>query len=194
MVKNAVHAERLEACSALGSMRNQQPRSILDTNGLRIIEEPFLHIISLRKSRRQLDNATVNNWLRSIGLGLPQVPNALCGDAGLGCCWLEPNAWLVTAAAPVAMRAAETGLLPTIISDRLAVFRLKGPMATQLIAAGCDPSIVRNGACARTRFASFATVLIQQWGDQDYRLLLDVSLARGFADWLLDASRANEIN
>jgi len=189
MLDNPMHAGNLEARTALGSTLRQQPQPLFDSDGMRILEEPFLHIISLRKSRRQLDNSVVNNWLSSIGVGLPQASNALSGDAQLGCCWLEPNAWLVTAVAPVVMRAAEAGLLATTISDRLAVFRLSGPLAVQVLAAGCDPAIVKNGACARTRFSSFATILIQQWGEQDYRLLVDVSVAKSFAGWLLDTSR-----
>ncbi|MES2488364.1 MAG: hypothetical protein V4607_01140 [Pseudomonadota bacterium] len=189
MVKNSMHAETLEARSALGSTRNQQPQPILDTEGLRVIEEPFLQIISLRKSRRLPDNSLVSNWLSSVGLSSPQTFNGLSGNAQLGCCWFEPNAWLVTATKPVAMLTAEAGLFATTISDRLVAFRLSGPQAAQVIAAGCDPSIVKIGTCARTRFASFATVLIQRWDDQDYRLLLDVSMARSFAGWLLDASR-----
>jgi hypothetical protein len=36
----------------------------------------------------------------------------------------------------------------------------------------------------RTRLGSVATVLVQQWDESDYRLLVDVSLARACADWL----------
>ena len=182
-------SQSLTARSALGTARNQQPQTILDTHQLRIVEEPFLTIISLRQSRRLTNNTAVNNWLRSLGLNLPQAANGLAGDAQLGCCWLEPNAWLVTSTMPAVSRASETGLLATTISDRLIAFRVSGPMAAEVIAAGCDADIVKTGACARTRFAEFATVLIQRWGDNDYRLLLDVSIARSFAGWLFDAGR-----
>lgn len=185
-----MRSESLAARSALGTVPNQQPQTILESDRLRIVEEPFLTIISLRKSRRQLDNSAVNNCLRSLGASLPQVANGLTGNAQLGCCWFEPNAWLVTGALPLAPCTPEAGLLATTISDRLAAFRLTGAAAGQVIAAGCDASIVKGRACARTRFAGLATVLIQRWDEEDYRLLVDVSIARSFAGWLLDASRA----
>lgn len=183
-------SERLAACSALGSMRDQPPQNILESDRLCIVEEPFLSILSLRKSRRQLDNSMVSNWLASLGLALPEAANGLSGTAQLGCSWFEPNAWLVTGAMPAAAGTPAAGLLATTISDRLAAFRLTGPAASQVIGAGCDPAILSNKTCARTRFAAFATVLIQQWDDEDYRVLVDVSIARSFSGWLLDASAA----
>jgi len=188
--KGRVPSAGLVARSALGSTPNQPPPAILDSDRLQIVEEPFLSIISLRGSRRQPDHSAVGHWLAPLGLSLPAASTGLSGDARLGCCWFEPKAWLLTAAAPLAPHATEPGLLATTFSDRLVAFRVSGPAATQLIAAGCDPAIVRTGSSARTRFAGFATVLIQRWGDQDYRLLLDVSLARSFAGWLLDTARA----
>lgn len=190
LAKGSASCESLAARSALGATRNQPPEPILDSDRLRIAEEPFLSIISLRSSRRQPDNSAVGCCLEPLGLSLPEASNGLSGNAQLGCCRFEPKAWLLTGVEPLLPQATEPGVLATTVSDRLVAFRLSGPAATQLIAAGCDPAIVRSGACARTRFAGFATVLIQRWDDQDYRLLLDVSIARSFAGWLLDASRA----
>lgn len=190
----SLRSDSLRPRSALGSAPHQRPQTILDSDRLCIVEEPLLTIISLRQSRRQPDYSAVSNWLRPLGLSLPSTANGLSGNEQLGCCWFEPQAWLVTGAVPAAPGAPEAGVLATTISDRLAAFRLTGPAAAQVIAAGCDPSIVRTMRCARTRFAGFATVLIQRWGDEDYRLLIDVSLARSFAGWLKDTAKATEIS
>lgn len=190
MTEVSVQAAPLAARSALGTMRDQSPQTVCDWDRLRIVEEPFLNIVSLRRSRRLPDSSAMNRWLGSLGLSLPPSANGLSGDAELGCCWFEPHAWLVTAASPVSIGTPEAGVLATRISDRLAAFRLTGPAAAQVIAAGCDPSILKRQTGARTRFAGFATVLIQQWGEDDHRLLIDVGLARSFSGWLLDASRS----
>jgi sarcosine oxidase gamma subunit len=79
--------------------------------------------------------------------------------------------------------------LITDISDRIAVFSIKGESARDIIAAGCDPHLVRPGVMARTRFAGMANVIVEQWAEADYRLLIDVSVAGVLAAWLKSAAR-----
>ncbi|HZP13014.1 MAG TPA: hypothetical protein VFB36_11390 [Nevskiaceae bacterium] len=150
---------------------------IVDHAQLRIVEERSLQCISVRKSRR----------LQTDPSALPSEPNALEGTAEQGSVRIEPHAWLITsstAGAHGAPYGSSSGMLVTEISDRLVAFRITGPRATDIIAAGCDPAIVASGRFARTRFASLATAMIQRWATDDYRVLVDVSIAWAFAEWL----------
>lgn len=142
---------------------------------LRIVEERSLQCVSIRKSRRLQD---------ADALALPSEPNVLRGSAEQGCVRVEPHAWLLISASEQATPSFGPGVLVTDLSDRFAAFRITGPLATDVIAAGCDPAIAGVGRFARTRFASLATAMIQRWASDDYRVLVDVSIAWAFAEWL----------
>ena len=148
---------------------------IISRAQLRIVEERSLQCVSVRKSRR-LQNADA--------LALPREPNVLRGSADQGSVRVEPHAWLLISASAQATTSFGPGVLVTDVSDRFTAFRITGALATDVIAAGCDPAVVGAGRFARTRFASLATAMIQRWASDDYRVLVDVSIAWAFAEWL----------
>jgi heterotetrameric sarcosine oxidase gamma subunit len=85
--------------------------------------------------------------------------------------------------APIGLASTGAALV-TDVSARSAAFELSGPGARDVIAAGCDPVLTSPGRVARTRFANLCTVLIVQLDTDRYRVLVDVSIAETFADWL----------
>jgi heterotetrameric sarcosine oxidase gamma subunit len=183
-----VHGQVLAPRSPLGSVGADAPGVIVAAERLRIVEEPFLGAISLRQARVRTDHSAAAAASAQWQLELPEKPNGLTGSAQRGCAWVEPNAWLLTASDASRPPSGPTGVLITDLSDRFAAFRLTGPAAAGIIAAGCDPAIVPRNAQARTRFAALTTAMIQRWDDQDWRILVDVSLAQTFADWLSRAA------
>jgi heterotetrameric sarcosine oxidase gamma subunit len=159
--------------------------AILDSSRVRIVEEPRLDTVSVRQSRMRPDRAAIAAIVARWGLELPDRANGLRGAADLGCAWIEPSAWLLTSTSARQTPASATGVLVTDASDRFAAFRVSGPASIDVVAAGCDPAIVGSAsACARTRFASLCTAIIQRWAEDDYRFLVDVSIAQVFARWL----------
>lgn len=174
---------RLLPRSALGSLDPIRPGLVFDGERLQIAEEPFLSALSLRSSRLgKADDPAPQ--LSAWGLDASAGPNVLTGSPDLGGARIEPQCWLLTSTAPIAAAAAPAGWLITEVSDRYTAFRLSGPAAVAVIAAGCDPAIVPAGRVARTRFAGMTTALIQRWSDTDVRVLVDVSLGQAFAAWL----------
>lgn len=150
---------------------------------VQVAAEPLLHVLSVRQSRRHLDRSAVTQLLSNCALALPARPTEMLGDAANSCGWIEPRAWLITATRAAPPQSAD-GLLLTDISDRTAAFRICGDRAMSLIAAGCDPAIVTDHGCTRARFANLAIIIIQRWSRTDWRLMVDVSLACAFAEWL----------
>ncbi len=150
---------------------------------LRVAEER-LTVASVREFRAHPDRAAVAAATSAWGLQLPTQANGVSGNAELGCAWIEPNAWLLIAAGARALPEPVPGVLITDVSDRTAAFRVSGQGARDVIAAGCDPALVRHGVGARTRFAGLANAVLQQLGEDDYRLIVDVSIAHAIAAWL----------
>jgi heterotetrameric sarcosine oxidase gamma subunit len=183
-----IHERILAPRSPLGSVGADAPGVIVAAERLRIVEEPFLGAISLRQARVRTDHSAAAAAAALWQLELPTRPNGLTGTVRRGCAWIEPNAWLLTASDGSPPPAGAAGVLITDLSDRFAAFRLTGPAASGVIAAGCDPAIVPRNAQARTRFAALASAMIQRWNDADWRILVDVSLAQTFADWLGSAA------
>lgn len=143
---------------------------------------------SLRQSRAVAAKTDASACLRALGREVPAKPNALTGTVDASCGWLEPHAWILTGAP--SGTSVPAGFLLTDISDRVAQFAVTGTAAIELIAAGCDPRMVVPGAMARTRFGGVANVIVQRWSENDYRLMVDVSIAAAFAAWLADAAAA----
>src|SRR2546422_651009 len=109
---------------------SMSPEPIVDNARLRIVEEPSLAAVSIRKSRRMRD---------VDALALPSEPNVLSGSAEQGCVRFEPHAWLLTSTSSVLDQSRREGrptnALMTDVSDRLVAFRISGPLATDVIAA-----------------------------------------------------------
>jgi heterotetrameric sarcosine oxidase gamma subunit len=176
---------QLDAVSALGTGGGDAPAVAFDHHELRILEEPFLAVWSVRRSR--IAQPAFSGL--KLGFNLPEAANRFTGDAQTSCAWIEPHAWLLLGVD--AMPEAPQHFLIADVSDRSAVFRLSGPRAAELLAAACPaalPSVLGAGRCARTKFAEEADVFIQQLAPQEFRLLIDVGLARFAARWLRESS------
>lgn len=179
----------LAALSPLGHPRTSVSRELFRCARVAIAEPAWTPTWSLRQSRTAADAAALAAAFAALARVRPERPNALAGTAEAGCGWLEPHAWVLTGALPSAA-GLPGSLLLTDISDRTAAFVATGPGASDLIAAGCDPRMVGPGTMARTRFGGIATVIVQRWADQEYRLLVDVSIAPAFAAWMAHAVAA----
>ena len=166
--------------SAFGTGLGAAPRRIVDHARLSIVEEPFLSITSLRRSRLQ--------QAESLQLAIPLAdrPNGFIGDAVQASARFEPNAWLLIGKAPMPLPTAQAGWLITDLSARLAAFRIEGADAGAVLAAS-TAAVPGIGGFLRTLFAESYAVLIQCLGEQEFRLLVDVSFADACADWLADA-------
>lgn len=177
----------LHAISPAGGRRQDSVPPIFESARLQVRWAPWVHLLSLRRSRKASDVASLDAYFRSVGIDKPSKPNALSGTLALGCAWLEPQAWLICSAQPIpATDSAE--LMGTDISDRVGQFLVSGSGARDVIAAGCDASIVATGSMARTRFGGMANVIIERYTEQTYRLTIDVSLSTALASWLLQAA------
>lgn len=179
----------LIARTGLGTLAGGAPHSVCQTASLQIVEEPGLNLATVRLSNKQPDHSLVAAYLASLKLTQPTQRNGLSGDAQLGCAWIEPRAWFLASVNPLKLDAAPQGLLVTEVYARQVSFRIRGKQAREVIASGCDASILGPGRCARTRYSNF-TVLLQQWAEDDYRMLADVSMGPALADWLRDAASA----
>jgi sarcosine oxidase gamma subunit len=179
------------ARSGLGSLA-ASAKVLVNTGMLRIAEEPFLTVVSLRQARVRSNPETIRSAVGMWQLDLPLKANGLTGTPVCGCAWIEPHAWLVTSIGAIATPATPAGILMTSLSDRFAAFRLSGAAAVDVIAAACDPNILEPMSGARTRFAGLSSAHIQQWADQDYRLMVDVSIAETIAKWLQQTAMSVE--
>lgn len=174
----------LQAISPLGTAPGAAPRVIADCAGLRVVEEPFLQIASLRLSRKA-DRASA---LAALPFDLPSTPNGWTGSTELSLARFEPNAWMLMSATLRPLPESQGAWVVTDLSSRLASFLVRGARAPAVLAAATSVSLPPAGF-TRTLFAETVPVLVQRLGDNDYRLLIDVSLAEYLSSWLADASR-----
>lgn len=178
---------KLQAISPLGHDRGVMGKALFESSRVRISEAPWTRVLSIRQSPINKDASALSACLKALGVVAPDKPNGFSGNAQLGCSWLEPRAWMVLSEKDLT-QVPGTGLLVTDISDRLCVFKVDGEGARDLIAAGCDTQMIAVGAVARTRFGGLVNVVVQCHSEQQYRLILDVSLAHVFAGWLIQAA------
>lgn len=174
----------LQPVSALGTAPGTAPRLIVEGEGFRAVEEPFLQVVSLRLSRKAERSAA----LGVLPFDLPASPNSWTGSAELALARFEPNAWMLLSATPRSLPASDASWVVTELSSRLASFRLSGEQAAKVLGSGTSV-VLPAGGFTRSLFAETVPVLIQRLGDADYRLLIDVSLAEYLSSWLADAGR-----
>jgi heterotetrameric sarcosine oxidase gamma subunit len=177
----------LQAVSGLGTPRGSMGAVSFESPRLRVSEAPLTTVLSLRPSRNASHAGGITEQLRAYGLEAPTQPNGLSGSIELGCAWLEPRAWLVLSERPLPA-AAQTILSVTDISDRVCLIKLDGVAARDLIAAGCDTSMLRPGRMARVRFAGMVNLIIECHAESAYRLAVDVSFAEPLMAWLVQAA------
>jgi heterotetrameric sarcosine oxidase gamma subunit len=172
----------LEARSSLGTLRGAMRRMIVDQPALQIFEEAFLHLTSLRLSRK----ADITAFIESFPTPLAQQPNTFTGTAAHSAARFEPRAWmLIGKQAPLPID--RPGCVVSDLSARLSAFRIQGAAAERTLRSSTGVIPAEN-AFVRTLFAESYAVLLQRVGEQDYRMLVDVSLAQSCVDWLADAA------
>lgn len=183
-LSSVVSGSPLQPVSPLGTVPGAPPRVIAEGAGLRAVEEPFLQIASLRLSRRADRDAA----LGALPFELPHAPNRWLGSAGRSIAHFEPNAWMLLADVPGVLPEGQAPWLVTDLSSRLAGVRLCGARSARVLAAA-TPVVPEASGFVRTLFAETAPVLVQRLDENDYRVLIDVSLAEFLSGWLADASR-----
>ncbi|MGH8506966.1 MAG: hypothetical protein ACRETM_13565 [Stenotrophobium sp.] len=169
--------------SPLGTAHGAAAKTIVDHVLVQIVEEPFLHLGSVRLSRA----AALEDIKASLLMSLEQMPNTFSGDVNYSVARFEPRAWIVIGKQPIKLPVDASGCLVTDLSARLAGFRISGAAAEKILASSTSVAVPAGGF-VRTMFAESYAVLLQCLGEQDYRLLVDVSLAHSCADWLADAA------
>jgi heterotetrameric sarcosine oxidase gamma subunit len=130
------------------------------------------------------------------GLRLPAFGEAAVGSDRIALC-VRPDRWLLLGpqARPGERAAAwqdDCRSLATVVdlSSALAVLRLSGPAAREVLARGCrldlDPGIFRAGQAAATVIAQVAVTVVAL--SSGVLLLTPATTARHFEDWLAAAA------
>ena len=186
MLNNKAAIE-LQAASSLGHAPGSAPAPVVQTEGLRVVEEPGLSVMSLRRSRIQADEAWLGTTLTALGLDVPAGPRQMSGDAQLACAQVEPHCWYLTGAEPVIDTAGE-GWLVSDLSARFCILRILGDAAADVLASGGNLKGLNVGMTLRLPFAESVNVLLQRFADDEFRLIVDVSFGPFVAEWLTDAA------
>jgi sarcosine oxidase subunit gamma len=148
-----------------------------------------LSIVSLKVSSKSLESARNKLKLAS--------PSSISGSDPRSL-WLGPDRWLLisnSASADSLIEKCEDALSEVLHnavdnSSGLAVFRIVGPGARDLLAAGCGIDFRAKkfpvGDCCRTRFAQIAAVIAA--GDAEhFDIYVDRSYEGYLDEWLRDS-------
>lgn len=177
----------------------QSPLAGLDLpagDAVTVSERPFLGKLILRG-----EGADFHAAVRPVlGTDLP-APLRFAASGRLSVLWQGPDSWLVVGEGD-AIKDIETALRTALadihaavtdVSAGTTVLRLIGPAAREVLSKGCaldlDPPGFAIGSCSPTRIAAFAVTLVQTDDAPTYEMYVARSLARTFAEWLVDACR-----
>jgi len=152
-----------------------------------------LSIVSLKISSKSLDSA-----IDRLQLAVPM--SASKGDPRS--LWFGPDRWLLVSglkSAESMLEECEKSLADVLhnavdYSAGLAVFRLTGTGARDLLAAGCgidfrvEKFLVGN--CCRTRFAQIAAIIAAE-GPERFDIYVDRSYEVYLGEWLRDSQTLN---
>ncbi len=148
-----------------------------------------LSIVSLMVSSKSLDSAIDGLQLAAPLRASGSDPRSL---------WFGPDRWLLVSSsisADLLVKRCEETLADVLHnavdnSAGLAVFRIVGPGARDLLAAGCGLDFRDEkfpvGNCCRTRFAQIAAVIAADDPEQ-FDIYVDRSYEVYFGDWLRDS-------
>ena len=134
-----------------------------------------------------------------LGAPLPTTPNTTSRTEGVSLLWLGPDEWLA-----VAQDGDSTALCAKLedamarfhhavvdLSDNYAVIELSGHAARWVLLKGwpqdLHPSVFKPGQCSQGLLGR-AQIILEQTGDEAYRLFVRPSFAAYLWDWLVDAS------
>ena len=148
-----------------------------------------LSIVSLKVSSKSIESARSS---------LQLAPPASTSDRDPRSLWFGPDRWLLVSESKSAdsmVEECEKSLADVLhnavdYSAGLAVFRLTGPGARDLLAAGCGIDFrdekfpVEN--CCRTRFAQIAAIIAAE-GPEQFDIYVDRSYEKYLDDWLRDS-------
>ena len=160
-----------------------------NNSGVSIERIENLSIVSLRISSKLLGDASDRLQLASPQSASGSDPRSL---------WIGPDRWLLVSSSISAdslIKSCEEALADVLHnavdnSAGLAVFRLTGPGARDLLAAGCGLDFRDDkfpvGTCCRTRFAQIAAVIVAE-GAEQFDIYVDRSYENYLSDWLSDS-------
>jgi len=164
-----------------------------------VVAKPLTTAVQVRA---ELPGPAADAAARVLGVALPARPGTwVATPAGGRVVWLGPDEWLVldptTTPWDLEPRLREAlapaGGAAVDVSAQRVVLELSGPLARDLLAAGCavdtHPSVFPAGRAAQTLLAQAGVVLLALSDDgRHYELLVRSSFARYLADWLVDAA------
>lgn len=131
----------------------------------------------------------------TTGVAPPTEANRFHVAQGRSMIWLGPDEWLLLGTTDdgdgleeelqTALKDVPCGI--TDVTGNRVIYRLAGPQARDLIAAGCSidlhPRAFGAGQCAQTLIARTGVILLQRDDDPTYDILVRRSFARYLAAW-----------
>ncbi len=160
-----------------------------NNSGVGIERIENLSIVSLKVSSKSLESARNSLQLASPASTSNGDPRSL---------WFGPDRWLLVSdskSADSMVEECEKSLADVLhnavdYSAGLAVYRLTGTGARDLLAAGCGLDFrdekFQVGTCCRTRFAQIAAVIVAE-GPEQFDIYVDRSYEKYLSDWLRDS-------
>ncbi len=161
-----------------------------NNSGVSIERIDDLSIVSLKVSSKSLDSAIDGLQLAAPLSASGSDPRSL---------WMGPDRWLIVSSsmsADILVEKCEEALADVLHnavdnSAGLAVFRLMGAGARDLLAAGCGIDFRDEkfpvGNCCRTRFAQIAAVIAADGPDR-FDIYVERSYEKYLGDWLRDSA------
>jgi sarcosine oxidase subunit gamma len=161
-----------------------------NNSGVSIERIDDLSIVSLKVSSKSLDSAIDGLQLAAPLSANGSDPRSL---------WMGPDRWLIVSSsmsADLLVKRCEEALADVLHnavdnSAGLAVFRLTGTGARDLLAAGCGIDFRDEkfpvGNCCRTRFAQIAAIIAADGPDR-FDIYVERSYEKYLGDWLRDSA------
>ena len=158
-------------------------------NGVSIERIENLSIVSLKVSSKSLESARDTLKLASPVSFSGSDPRSL---------WFGPDRWLLVSSSISAdslLKNCQEALVDVLHnavdnSAGLAVFRVAGPGARDLLAADCGidfrPEKFPVGYCCRTRLAQIAAIIAAE-GPEQFDIYVDRSYETYLGEWLRDS-------
>ncbi|MCH7822843.1 MAG: hypothetical protein IIA07_12565 [Proteobacteria bacterium] len=166
-----------------------------NNSGVSIERIENLSIVSLKVSSKSLESASNSLQLASPASTSKGDPRSL---------WFGPDRWLLVSdskSADSMVEECEKSLADVLhnavdYSAGLAVYRLTGTGARDLLAAGCGVDFRDEkfpvGNCCRTRFAQIAAIIVAE-GPEQFDIYVDRSYAAYLDDWLRDSLSISDL-
>lgn len=163
--------------------------------GVVLCEATGLSLINLRGDA---EKAFAGHVETAFGVALPTVPNTTATADGVSLIWLGPDEWLAVstdADSPALCARLEEAMsrvhhAVVDLSDNYAVIELSGHAARWVLAKGwpqdLHPNVFKPGQCSQGMLAH-AQIILEQTGEEAYRLFVRPSFSAYLWDWLVDA-------